>query len=254
MIKIFIKTHLCLFILGLGLHFTSYAQERRIIPLNEHFFAIEVGGGEHVFNNLLSATIEKELNEKIYTLDNRLVKVIKHVFEDKERQFLLWTQEQKLDTSGKLQFTKLSFTNADTAFTKILVDDNLILDLACLYNNCNGFFLNPDGNEERIDRNIFEPSFKSKVIWQEFFNSNLTYPLAARRVGAQGEVMVGIRINDSGEVIESIILNTKIINPILVKEVERIINKYDKGFVPARDLNGENITAWMYFPIKFVLN
>ncbi|MCH7397999.1 energy transducer TonB [Belliella sp. DSM 107340] len=252
--KIFTKIQLILFILILGLRFASYGQERKIIPLNEHFFAIETGGGEHVFNNVISSAIEKELNEKIFTLDNRLVKVIKHTFGGEEKEVLLWTQEQILDANGKLQFTKLSFTNADTAVTKIIVDDNLILDLACLYNNCSGLFLNSDGDEEIIDRNIFEPSFKSKMIWQEFLNSNLTYPLAARRVGAQGEVMVGMQISDSGEVIESKILNSKIISPVLVKEVERIIKKYDKGFVPARDLNGKNMTAWMYFPVKFVLN
>lgn len=43
-------------------------------------------------------------------------------------------------------------------------------------------------------------------------------------------------------------------NPIIVKEVKNPIEKYDTGFVLARDLNGENITAWMYFLVKFVLN
>jgi len=253
-IKIFTKTQLLLFILVFGLHYTSHAQERKIVPLNEHFFAIEDGGGEHVFNNVVSSAIEKELNEKIYTLDNRLVKALKYTFEDVGREILLWTQEQKLDPNGKLQFTKLSFTNADTTFTQIIIDNKLILDLACLYKNCNGVFLKSDGDEEIIDRDIFEPSFKSKMIWQEFLNSNLTYPLGARRVGAQGDVWVGMQISDAGEVIESTILNSKIINPILVKEVERVIKKYDGGFIPARDLNGENITAWMYFPVKFVLN
>lgn len=203
---------------------------------------------------MTSFGIDKELNEKIYTLDNQLVKAIKSTFKDEAREVLLWRQEQKLDTNGKIQFTKLNFSNADTSFTQIIIDNRLILDLACLYNNCNGVFLKSDGDEEIIDRDIFEPSFKCKMIWQEFLNSNLTYPLGARRIGAQGDVWVGMQISDSGEVIESTILNSKIINPILVKEVERVINKYDKGLVPARDLNGKNITAWMYFPVKFVLN
>jgi hypothetical protein len=68
------------------------------------------------------------------------LKVIKYVFEDKEREFLPWTKKQKLDTTGKLQFTKLSFINADTAFTQIIVDLKLILNLACFDNNCNGEF------------------------------------------------------------------------------------------------------------------
>jgi hypothetical protein len=68
------------------------------------------------------------------------LKVIKYVFEDKEREFLPWTQKQKLDTTRKLQFTKLSFINADTAFTQIIVDLKLILNLACFDNNCNGEF------------------------------------------------------------------------------------------------------------------
>ncbi|WP_041779221.1 hypothetical protein [Belliella baltica] len=74
-------------------------------------------------------------------MDNQLVKAIKSTFEDEAREILLWKQEQKLNSNGELEFTKLSFTNADTAFTKILVDDNLILNLACLYNNCHGIFL-----------------------------------------------------------------------------------------------------------------
>lgn len=238
----------------LGILSSATAQERKIISLDEHFTPLEDGGGKHLYNSVTSFGIEKELNEKIYTLDNQLVKSIKSTFVDEEREILLWKQEQRLDSNGKLEFTKLSFTNADTAFTKILVDENLILDLACLYNNCHGIFSKSNGDQEIVDRNIFEPSFKSRRIWQEFLNSNLTYPLGARRVGAQGDVWVGMKISETGEVIESIILNPKIINPILIKEVERIIKKYDKGIVQARDFNGENITAWMYFPVKFVLN
>ena len=78
--------------------------------------------------------------------------------------------------------------------------------------------------------------------------------MAARRVGAQGDFLVGIKISESDEMIAYTILNSKIMNPIIVKEVKNPIEKYDTGFVLARDLNGENITAWMYFLVKFVLN
>ncbi|SMD42214.1 TonB protein C-terminal [Aquiflexum balticum DSM 16537] len=251
---IFIKIILLITILDWGVHLNCCAQERRIIPLNEHFFPLEVGRGLHKYNNVISYAIEKELNEKIYTLDNQLIRTIKSTFDDEARELLLWKSEQKFDLKGQSLYSKLYYSNSDTVFTKIIFEENLILDLVCIYANCNGSYFKSDGNVEVVDRNIFEPSFKSLNIWQEFLNRNLTYPLGARRIGAQGNVWVGMKISDSGELLEYAILNSEVIHPVLIGEVNRILKIYNEGFVPAKDFDGNYITEWMYFPVRFVLN
>lgn len=249
-----IKTIFPIALLYCGVLFNCYAQERRITPLDEHFFPLEVGKGLHKYNSVISYAIEKELIEKIYTLDNQLVKSIKSTFDDEDREFLLWKSEQKFDLKGQTIYSKLYYSNSDTVFTKMIVEDKIILDLACINENCKGSYFKPDGNEETVDRNIFEPYFKSFEIWQKFLNSNLTYPLAARRIGAQGNVWVGMKISDSGEVLESAILNSEVMHPALIKEVNRILKEYDEGFVPAKDFYGNYITKWMYFPVRFVIS
>lgn len=248
-----IKTILLITIIDWGGYFNCYAQERRIIPLNEHFFPLEVGKGLHKYNNVISYAIEKELNEKIYTLDNQLIKSIKSTFDDEAREFLLWKSEQSFDLKGQTLYSKLYYSNSDTVFTKMIVEGKIILDLVCVNRSCNGSYFKSDGNQELVDRNIFEPSFTSNEIWQEFLHSNLTYPTVARRVGAQGNVWVGMKISDSGEVLESAILNSEVIHPVLIKEVNRILKIYNEGFVPAKDFNGNYITEWMYFPVRFVI-
>jgi hypothetical protein len=136
-----------------------------------------------------------------------------------------------------------------------VVGDDLILDLECGSSaNCNGTFVSSVGDKEKVDRDICKPNFPSVEFWHKFLSKNLTYPLAARNAGAQGEVWVGVKIGSSGEIMESAIMNPTQSHTALITEVERILDRYDGGFVAARDLEGECITAWMYFPIRFSLN
>lgn len=49
------------------------------------------------------------------------------------------------------------------------------------------------------------------------------------------------------------LINESVAHPSLIKEVEKIIENYDGEVVPARNIEGDYVPAWMYFPIRFLL-
>lgn len=57
-----------------------FAQEREIIPLNEHFYPLSLGAGLHTYNNVKTLSTDGEVMEKIYTLENTPVEIRKVTF------------------------------------------------------------------------------------------------------------------------------------------------------------------------------
>lgn len=255
MIKILTKKVQLTFIFAFGLYFYSYAQERKIIPLNEHFFPIEDGGGNQQFYKIVRTSKEGILIEKIYTLENSLVSVKRSSFLNSSQEEPNIEQEHKYSPDGELEYIRIEYKEQSSSNTKVVVGEEIILDVNCINQlDCIGIYITPTGEEEAVDRDIFKPNFKSMEMWKKILKKNLIYPVYARRARIQGEVWVGMKISDSGELMERAIMNSNTADNILIKEVERILKKYDNGFVPAINLKGESITAWMYFPVRFVLN
>ncbi|SHM45351.1 TonB family C-terminal domain-containing protein [Cyclobacterium lianum] len=119
--------------------------------------------------------------------------------------------------------------------------------------NCEGSFVAPGGEAEAVDRDIFKPGLPDMKAWHEFLGKNLSYPPSARNNRAEGEIWLGLKINESGELVESTVVNGASSDPGLVKEVERVLDRYTGGFLPASNLQGIPTTAWMYLPVRFRL-
>ncbi|HSI77487.1 MAG TPA: hypothetical protein VK957_16420 [Lunatimonas sp.] len=239
----------------LGFSITSLAQEREIIPLNEHFFPVKTEGENQQYSKIVSISPEGELVEKIYSLEYSLVSIKKSIFEKGQTMEPLWEEKQEFSSDGELKYTQLKYRKANSRHTKVLVGEDLILDLECgSSSKCNGLFVSSTGYQETVDRDIFKPSFPTTEGWQKFLTGNLTYPQAARNADKEAEVWVGMKINDFGEIVERAVVNESASHPSLIEEVERILEIYEGDVVPARDLEGDYITAWMYFPVRFILN
>lgn len=251
MIKIFTEKVQFTFILVFALHFNSYAQERRIIPLNEHFFAIEAGGGEHVFNNVVSFSEEGEMIEKIYNLENKLISIKKSILEDSQEKTPLWEQEQHFTLDGDLEYTRIKYKNEDGNFTKIIRDGNLILDLKCKSFDCKGFYITDDQQMLECDRDVFESGFPTVKTWSKLLNKHLRFPEVAKQPGSMFKIWIGFKIDESGEMIENAVMNKNLLHPSISKEVERIITKYNGKFMPAIDFDGNPITSWFYITLIF---
>ncbi|WP_162419367.1 TonB family protein [Cyclobacterium roseum] len=244
-------------VVGLGyLGFPSLveAQERKIIPLDAHFLPIESGDEGHKYSKIVTVSPEGELVEKTYDLNYALVSAKKSMFEASEPLEPVWEEEKHYALDGILKYTQFKYRKDNANYTKVLVGDKLVLDLVCDSSlNCEGSFIAPDGEEEAVDRDIFKPGLPDMKSWHEFLGKNLSYPQSARNNRAEGEIWVGLKIDERGQLVESSVVNRASSDPSLVKEVERILERYAGGFLPARDLQGSPTTAWMYLPIRFRL-
>lgn len=240
---------------SMGLPTTSHAQEREIIPLNKHFFPVETEGKNQQYSKIVTISPEGELVEKIYSMEFSLVSITKSIFEEGKPREPLWEEKQQFSQVGELEFTQLKYRKANSRHTKVVVGDKLVLDLECKGNSkCDGIFVSTSGYQETVDRDILKPSFPTLEIWQNFLMKNLTYPLAARNAEEEAEVWVGMNISEFGEILERKVVNESVAHPSLIKEVEKIIENYDGEVVPARNIEGDYVPAWMYFPIRFLLN
>ncbi|MCC5936151.1 MAG: energy transducer TonB [Lunatimonas sp.] len=238
----------------LGFSRPTHAQERKIIHLDAHFLPTESGEDDHTYSKIVTVSAEGELVEKTYDLNYTLVSVKKSLFEESEPLDPLWEEETHYSSDGVPMYTEFKYRKDNAKYTKVLVDEKLVLDLICDNSlSCEGTFVAPSGEEETVDRDIFKPSLPSVKVWQEFLAKNLSYPQSARNTRTEGEIWIGLKIDEYGEQVERFIVNRASSDPSLVKEVERILDRYTGGFVPARTIYGNPTAAWMYLPIRFRL-
>jgi len=230
------------------------AQERKIIPLNAHFLPIASGDEGQKYSKIVTVSSEGELVEKTYDLNYALVSAKKSMFEASEPQEPVWEEEQHYASDGTLRYTQFKYRKDNANYTKVFVGDKLVLDMVCdRALKCEGSFVAPGGEEEAVNRDIFKPGLPDMKVWQEFLAKNLSYPQSARNTRAEGEIWLGLKIDERGEFLESSVVNRASSDPGLVKEVERVLDRYSGGFLPARNLKGIPTTAWMYLPIRFRL-
>lgn len=230
------------------------AQERKIIPLDAHFLPIESGDEGQTYSKIVTVSSEGELVEKTYDLNYALVSAKKSMFEASEPEDPIWEEEKQYASDGTLKYTQFKYRKDNANYTKVFVGDKLVLDLVCDSSlNCEGSFVAPGGEAEAVDRDIFKPGLPSMKAWHEFLAKNLSYPQSARNNQVEGEIWVGLKIDERGELLESSVVNRANSDPGLVKEVERVLDRYTGGFLPARNLQGGPTTAWMYLPIRFRL-
>lgn len=232
-------------IVFLFVSFHSIAQEREIIPLNEHFYPLALGFGEHTYNDVKTVPSEGEILEKIYTLDHRLVQNRKTTLGDNGVERI---QISTYGPDGDLISIEITEFEEGLTYTQVHNGSRVVLELACAGNFCEGEF-----NGSFVDRNVFKPSLRSMDSWERFIQRELTYPVVARRVGAQGTVLLGLKISSNGTLLEKVVINPNEVHKSLAKEALRVIDLYKDGFVYAVDLQDYPIDAWLFLPVRFVL-
>ncbi|MCH7401524.1 energy transducer TonB [Belliella kenyensis] len=239
-------------VLMLFVSMSALAQSKVAIPLNEHFYPLGQGAGQHVYNMEESIASDSKKTYKIYSLEGVLVKESRSSFLKIDGESVSYEEEKLYDSSGMLDFTRLEIKGIKTNQVKILVDNEIVSEIKC-EGDCSGYVILPDGEKLLIDRDIFKPSFTDQNVFDLWLREVLTYPLIARRKGAQGDVWVGAEIDESGQLVQYKIMNNLSVDKSLIDEVNRVLRKYKGGFIPAKNLKGETIQAWMYFPVKFRL-
>jgi hypothetical protein len=242
-------------ILSLVFWNSSLAQ-REVLQLNEHFYELEFGGGRHTYNKLVSYTSKGEKIEKVYTLENKPIRITNSFFKDSEEKQIHWKQIQDFDDQGNL--ISIEITDATSEVVKTIVSDGekIILELECkeVNSDCKGTFY-PTSTTDSIlvESNILKPDLGGVEVWNKHLMKNLKYPLSARKSGEQGTVWCGLEIDEEGLLIEVLPMNSGEVHQDLVKEVERVIRLYKGDIKPAMDFQGNKKRAWMYLPVRFKL-
>ncbi len=248
------KTLLFICLAFIGINLNSFAQEKLVIPLNEHFYPIETGGGEHLYHKIVTHSTDSIVTEKIYTLNYQIISIKNYIPDPKNPLIPIWEHEQKINAENQIIYTKVMVKENDLTSIHITTENQIELKIDCVgYFDCQGFYTSPFDENTPVNRDIFKPAFKNPDNWNKFLAKNLVYPLIARRIGAQGNVMVGLKISESGELLATEIMNRNVIHESLVNEVELLLKKYNGEYHPAVDYKLEPKTAWLYFPIRFIL-
>ncbi len=232
----------------------GFSQTREVTPLNEHFWPLESGSGAHTYNSIKKIS-EDEVHETILNLENIPVEISTTKYKDPDREKILMRDKKRFDASRNLVAIEVLDNTTSMSVLQVFDSTKLVLELNCIYSNCTGEFY-PVSRIDTLEvhQDIFKPSIVGGVeAWQKFLTKNLKYPKKALSKKLEGDVWVGVKVAENGDLQEVVALNPNKVDQLLIEEVLRIFVLYKGGFNPALDFNGEPIASWIYLPVKFKL-
>ncbi|MGY6522028.1 MAG: energy transducer TonB [Mongoliitalea sp.] len=221
------------------------------IPLDGQFNPVENQSENHRYTKILQ---QSELGQLVTILVDREGEEIstENLFTDSE--FFQWKDHVSYDDQGKIWFVETVKKRGSYHVIKVFSPERKVLDIICNPSNtaCNGFFTPSEEQLEQVNRNVLMPSFENLEEWNQTLVKNLTYPSAARRKGAKGKVWIGIKITEVGTVEEVTFQGEKEIHEALLLEAKRVFELFQGNYIPARDIYGNHVSAWMQVPIDFL--
>lgn len=241
--------HFNLLVFFLLVAIPSFSQER--VPLNRHFFEIESSSEEKLHFTLIeNKSPNGEIVVWIFDKENRMIEQSK-MGPNPEGTF---NQEitERFDSLNNL--ISQTLMNLDNSRYLTVYYENGTKKAEVFQKEDNSYVIWRENPEAVYTKSYdeFKPSIDAEVL-NGFFAKNLTYPLQARRAGAQGIAIVAVLVDAHGEVKEVELANAAQIHPELGKEALRVIKLIEGPFTPALDLKEKPIEAWLYVPVRFKL-
>lgn len=234
------------------IHFSSYMYAQDRIPLNKHFYQVENPKTDEVFfTRLENRTQAGDTVVWIFDLQNRMVSQSR-ISINPEGNFRQEVTEYFDSMYNRTSQTILNLENSKyiTAYF-----ENGMKKGEVFKEDINKYHIwrqNPDSSYLK-EYDDFKPGFNPNDL-NDFYAKNLTYPLAARRSGAQGTVIVAILISGSGEAKAIELANGIQLDPVLSEEALRVVRLFKGPYTPALDLKGKPIEKWLYIPVRFKLS
>lgn len=239
-------------LLGLLFCMNLSANDRAKIPLNRHFVPLQKSQHDTAFMKVVNPISDGKQVERIYDLDNRLVRVVTRYFDNEKKP--IKTVWEDVDGNGQVYKRKERKTKENN-YTIFYLQNGAVI--AEFYGNEQEvIFGKRVVNDEKLitSNNIFEPGFaKSAVHYQEFLRQNLQFPTEARKKKLQGTVELALEIKGDGSIGQIEVVNADNVSPLLQKEAMRVISLYSGGFRGAVDMEGNPVTKWLYLPLHFKL-
>ncbi|WP_192348925.1 TonB family protein [Algoriphagus sp. Y33] len=244
---------LLIFSIGLSLS-ASRAQDKQIVKLNEHFYPINENDSINYFYKAITTYLTDSTSlERIFSRKNQIVKITRYGYNE-EGDF----PEENIetyDTNGKINSKKIKNRNNGFFHAIYYNDGELLGDV--LHRGANNYEIRKAENGEitNSEENPFEPQPGfDKNKWENTLIKNLKYPTTARRNGEEGTVMLAIYVNEFGEHTEPVLANPENVSKSIAREALRVVNKYEGEITPAKTIEGNTVDAWLYIPIRFMLD
>ncbi len=252
----FNTTYLLTFLLLFTLQFApipTHAQEKQVRRLNEHFYPIDDKDSNYAYTAVVVKLTDSTSIERIFNLNNQTVKVTRYG-NNAQGNF----PEENIETyatNGVLTSKKIKNRNNGYFHATYYSEGEVMGEV--LYQGSNNYEIREAESGEIIhmEQNPFEPQpLYDKKGWEKTMVKNLSYPVSARRRGEQGTVIIGIYVNEFGERTAPLVVNPDKVSESLAEEALRVVNKYEGEITPATTLEGNTVDAWLYIPIRFMLD
>lgn len=238
--------------LGLTICLHAAAYNRARIPLDKHFIPVSKTQESVMFIKIVNPIIDNKQVERIYDLDNKLVRVVTKYF-DKSKN-LTRTVWEDVDDSGQIYKVKVHIVKETHCSIYYKQDGKTFAEF---YGSEQEVVFGKriiNGETQVTSINPFEPGFRrSPVDYQEFLRQNLQYPVEARKKRQQGTVELALEIKADGSVGRIEVVNAADVSRLLQDEAIRVLSLYADGFRGAEDMEGNPVTKWLYLPVHFKL-
>ncbi|GAB3222525.1 hypothetical protein J0A67_11455 [Algoriphagus aestuariicola] len=226
----------------------SFAQEasETLIRLNRHYFEITPEDTiNHVYNKLVSPLGNSARVERIFTLDQRLSRVVltKHTrYQDLDRV------TEQFDEYGHLQWRRVESLVIPKISIQYFFDDQVVGKV--LSGNRYIFHITRNGENGAAPKpyNDFEPQFNGlRKEWYEFVAKN--FRLSMKLYPEKPEdYWIAVLVSEHGLVEKIEWANPLEGNPKIAAEYVRVVKLWDNNFSPALDPYGHPVPKWLLIP------
>jgi TonB family protein len=247
----FKKSLLVFITIHLFCYLPLFGQQRTTTKLNRHFLPIEEKDTlNHQYNQVETISPSGETVTWTFDLQNRMVKKSKigvHPTESFNQEII-----ENFDSTNNLSSQKIY--NLDNMKYVAYYYREGVKKAQVIHHGKDVYEIwrnNPD-SIYTSDYNDFDPGLNKKV-WNSFLVKNLRYPNEARKIGAEGTVVIGILVDKEGNIKEAEIANSAFVNSYLEAEALRVVMLYKGKFIPAKNINGKLEEVWINIPIRFKL-
>lgn len=226
---------------------SAFAQENPAkaspIPLNKHYFEIAPeDSANHVYNKLISYTPDSVKIERFFTLENKMIRIYRTNPKAEEYQEATY---EYFDLSGNLvQKTVANLYNSKFLTTYFSAGQQIA---QIMYRGEHKYRIQRGEAEpqERLD-NDFEPRPNEEKSDFGFFISQRTR-IPSYDWPSEGLLIhIGILVDDTGVAKEIVWANPWGGNEKLAGVFVKAIKAWKKGYLPARDIQGNPIEKWLY--------
>lgn len=246
------RTTLSILVLVFTLASQTFAQERKIIFLNQHYFPTS-DSSAFVYKSVNMQSADGKSTERVFTLSNQLVKIIKLSFNE-EGQFEEEITET-YDTNGELSSRKMKNTENGRYLIQYFDRGKFIGESVLTQDRKYETSLPGEDKPTLSDHDPLAASpYLNQEAWTSHLVKNLQYPSQSRRLGEEGTVVLALLISSNGELKTIEVANSENLSKYLSEEAIRVTTTYKGDFFPAKNPDGNSIDSWLYIPIRFKLS